>query len=143
MTITPQHLETAIQIATKAHMGQVDKAGKPYILHPLRIMANVHSTEEKIAAVLHDVIEDTDLDFPDLLSKGIPSEIVDVLRLLTHEEGIDYEDYIKRLSVNTIARAVKIADLKDNSNLSRLPKIGKKDIERVEKYKKALSFLGA
>lgn len=140
--ITAQNiLDEAIRIATKAHEGQTDKGGSSYIHHPLRVMSNVYSMEEKITAVLHDVVEDTNISFYDLEHKGIPKVCIEALRLLTHDKDIPYMDYIKTISPNPIARAVKIADLKDNSDLSRLQNVKQKDIDRVDKYTKALDFL--
>lgn len=134
-------LETAIAIAVEAHRGQVDKAGMPYILHSLRVMGSMDSLDEKIVAVLHDVVEDTNISFDNLLDKGIESRLVHSLRLLTHSKDIPYEDYIKNIAINLIARNVKLADLKDNSNLDRLKEKTEKDYERLEKYKQAILFL--
>lgn len=134
-------LETAIAIAVEAHKGLVDKAGMPYILHPLRVMGSVDSIDEKIVAVLHDVVEDTSISFEDLLDKGIESRLIHSLRLLTHDKDVAYEDYIKDIAINPIARNVKLADLKDNSNLDRLKEKTKKDYQRLEKYKEAIFFL--
>lgn len=141
MRVTQSILEKAIQIATKAHEGQTDKGGNSYILHPLRLMDNVNSIEEKIVAVLHDVVEDTEVSFADLEREGIPEVCIEALKLLTHAKEVPYMGYIQLISTNEIAKAVKIADLEDNSDLSRLTKVGTKDIERVEKYTKALSIL--
>ena len=143
MPITPNILEKAIQIASTAHAGQTDRGGNPYISHPMRLMENVESVEEKIVAVLHDVVEDTAVSFADLEKDGIPQICIDALKLLTHDKDVPYMDYVKSISSNEIATAVKIADLKDNSNLSRLINITEKDIARVEKYSKALSILQA
>ena len=143
MIVTPSILEKAIKIATTAHAGQTDKGGNPYISHPMRLMENVESVEEKIVAVLHDVVEDTEVSFADLEKEGIPQVCIDALLLLTHDKDVPYMDYVKSISSNEIATSVKIADLKDNSDLSRLESITEKDIARVEKYSKALSILQA
>lgn len=143
MIITTNILKKAIQIATTAHAGQTDKGGNPYISHPMRLMENVESVEEKIVAVLHDVVEDTEVTFADLEKEGVPQVCIDALKLLTHEKDVPYMDYVKSISSNEIATSVKIADLKDNSDLSRLESITDKDIARVEKYTKALSILQA
>lgn len=143
MRVTQSILEKAIQIATTAHAGQTDKGGNPYISHPMRLMENVESVEEKIVAVLHDVVEDTEVTFADLEKEGLPQICIDALKLLTHDKDVPYMDYVKSISSNEIASSVKIADLKDNSDLSRLESITDKDIARVEKYTKALSILQA
>lgn len=143
MIITVDILDKAIQIATAAHAGQTDKGGNPYISHPMRLMENVESVEQKTVAVLHDVVEDTEVSFSDLEKEGIPQICIDALKLLTHDKDVPYMDYVKSISSNEIATAVKIADLKDNSDLSRLKNITEKDIARVEKYSKALSILQA
>lgn len=134
-------LEIAIQIATEAHKGQVDKGGKPYIEHPLRLMHNVDSLEEKIVAVLHDVVEDSDITFSDLERAGVPNVCIEALKLLTHDKNVPYMDYIKQISTNPLARAVKLADLRDNSDLSRLKEVTEKDNERLSKYQSAIEHL--
>ncbi len=135
-------LESAIATAAKAHEGQTDKAGKPYILHPLRVMLNVKGgIPEQCAAVLHDVIEDTDITSDTLLKLGFSKEVVDAVVLLTRSKDEDYMEYVKRLKANPIARAVKLADLSDNMDMSRIPNPTEKDLARLEKYKKAKSIL--
>ena len=135
-------LESAIATAAKAHKGQTDKAGKPYILHPLRVMLNVKGgIPEQCAAVLHDVIEDTDITSDTLLKLGFSKEVVDAVVLLTRSKDEDYMEYVKRLKANPIARAVKLADLADNMDMSRIPNPTEKDLARLEKYKKAKSIL--
>lgn len=136
-----EQLEIAISIAVEAHRGQTDKADLPYILHPLRVMGNVNSLEAKIVAVLHDVVEDTPITFDVLLDKGIEPLLVDVVKLLTHTKEISYENYIRKIATNPLAIQVKLADLKDNSNLDRLKEKTDKDYQRLEKYKKAIAFL--
>lgn len=134
-------LEIAISIAVAAHKGQADKADMPYILHPLRVMNNVNTLEEKIVAVLHDVVEDTPITFDFLLEKGIDKHLVDTLRLLTYEKAVPYEIYIQKTATNPLAIRVKLADLTDNSNLDRLKEKTDKDYQRLEKYRKAIAFL--
>lgn len=134
-------LEKAVQIAVEAHAGQKDKSGKPYIFHPLRVMHTVETFEAKIIAVLHDVVEDTTVTFDDLLEKGIPKHLVITLRLITHDKKTSYEDYIAQLAENPLAARVKIADLKDNMNLSRLSELSDEDIERVKRYSIAFQYL--
>lgn len=134
-------LAKAIILATKNHKGQVDKGGNPYILHPLRIMVKVKSLEAKIVAILHDIIEDTDITKEDLLDMEFPYEIVEAIELLSKPKKEDYIHYIRRIKENPLAKEVKMADLQDNMDLSRLNKITEKDLNRVEKYKKAYSIL--
>ncbi len=134
-------LEKAILIAVNAHMGQKDKTGSPYILHPLRVMQSVDTTEAKIVAVLHDVVEDTDVTFDDLTEANIPKHLVITLRLLTHNENLSYEEYIEKLAENPLAVKVKLADMKDNMDLSRLRKVTDEDIERMKKYVANYNYL--
>lgn len=130
-------LNKAIEIATCAHTGQVDKAGAPYILHPLRVMLTRDNEIERICAILHDVIEDTDITFADLRNEGFSEEVITVLDCLTKRDGEAYDDFIDRVLINETACRVKLADLCDNMDLSRIENPTEKDKERLEKYKKA------
>ena len=133
-------LNKAIEIAAKAHNGQVDKGGNPYILHPLRVMFNFCESESeavKICAVLHDVVEDTDVTFTDLQVEGFSEEILTALDCLTKRSGENYDDFISRILTNEIACKVKYGDLADNIDLTRIPDPTEKDKERVKKYRKA------
>ena len=134
-------LSKAIIMATRAHDGQIDKAGKPYILHPLRVMMKVKSMDMKIVAVLHDIIEDTNLTIYDLVFEGFSNQIIDAIECLTKKENEDYMDFIERCRVDYIARIVKLADLDDNSDLSRIDIPTEKDYARSRKYKKAINYL--
>lgn len=134
-------LTTALHIAMNAHDGQVDRAGKPYIFHPLTVATMTGSFDEFVTGLLHDVMEDSDYTEEDLRLAGIPEHIIEALRLLTHEKSEPYMDYVRRLRHNQLAREVKLADLKHNSDLSRLPEITEKDRARAEKYKKAMAIL--
>ena len=134
-------LNKAIETAAKAHDGQRDKAGKPYILHPIRVMLGVEGEYEQCAAVLHDVLEDTEITAEDLKKEGFPDEVIEALKLLTRTEEDDYFDYVNRLKPNKIARAVKLSDLKDNMDMSRIANPTEKDFARLEKYKKAKKIL--
>lgn len=132
------NLDNAIKLATDAHAGQIDKGGQPYILHPLRIMLAMKTDEERIVAVLHDVVEDTAVSADDLYwVHGFKMDIVKPVCLLTRTKGENYFDYIERLSVNPIARAVKIADLRDNLCPTRAL-TGSKAETREQKYRLAL-----
>lgn len=135
------NLETAILIATRAHQGQTDKAGLPYILHPLRLMLKQDNLEAMITAVLHDVVEDTDLSLEHIAEYGFSSSVLDALRLLTHDKSTPYQEYIEAIAGNSLARQVKQADLLDNMDLSRLPSPQEKDFLRIEKYKSAYQYL--
>lgn len=134
-------LERAIELAITAHAGQVDKATEPYILHPLRVMLSVSVTDERIVAVLHDVIEDTDITAKDLLADGFSTRVVDAVVTLSKTEGQSYEQYIEGVALNPLARVVKLADLKDNSDLSRIPNPTERDYERLEKYRRTRKFI--
>ena len=134
-------LDLAIKVATEAHQGQIDKGGKPYIYHLQAVAASVSNTEHIIVAYLHDVCEDTPITLDDLRDMGFTYRIVNSIRLLTKTDVLTYEEYLRRLRMDSAARAVKIADMKHNMDLTRIPNPGKKDYDRVEKYKKALAFL--
>lgn len=132
-------LEKAIQIAAKAHEGQKDKAGQPYILHPLRVMLRTDSEIERICAVLHDVIEDTPITLQMLRDEGFTPEVLNALELLTKRQDESYDDFISRILTNETACRVKLADLYDNMNLSRIQTPTEEDYKRVDKYKRAVS----
>lgn len=133
--------DTALKIAKEAHEGQVDKAGVEYIKYPVYVANQVDTEAEKATALLHDVIEDSDLTVEDLISRGIPIEVVQAVSLLTKDKEFTYHEYLSLVKSNTLATTVKLADLKHNSDLSRIPNPTKKDFERLEKYKKAIEFL--
>ncbi|MDR3566778.1 MAG: hypothetical protein P4L43_01995 [Syntrophobacteraceae bacterium] len=138
------NLEKAIEIAISAHKGQVDKAGQPYVLHPLRVMRQMDADVEQIVAVLHDVVEDAPKDwtFKRLEDAGFGGDILAALRLLTKSDPHElYMDYIKRIRENSIARKVKLADLQDNMDLRRLSKVTDRDLARVRKYARAYNLL--
>ena len=130
----------ALCIAFDAHKEQVDKSGLPYVYHPFEVASAVTGEYETCVALLHDVVEDTEITL-DTLSKEFPREVIDALRLLTHDEEVPYFDYVKAIRSNEIAKAVKLADLQHNSNLDRLETVTEKDLKRVEKYKKAYRIL--
>lgn len=130
-------LEHAMITAAGAHMGQVDKGGQPYILHPVRVMLQCGSLEEKAVALLHDVLEDTPLTAADLAGAGFPGEIVEAVVCLTKSRGEEYAAYIERVCKNRLAAAVKLADLTDNMDLNRLPGLAQKDFQRLERYIRA------
>lgn len=133
-------LNDAIALATRAHAGQTDKAGADYIAHPLRVMESCASDDAKIVAILHDVVEDSDVTLDDLRALFAP-QIVDAIALLTKSGDIEYSKYIENIRANALAREVKIADLRDNMNLSRIQNPTEKDYKRVDKYRGALAVL--
>lgn len=134
-------LEKALVIAIKAHEGQKDKAGVPYILHPIRVSNRCKTDEERIVAILHDTIEDTDVTPDYLLSEGFPKSIVKAVLSVTRNEGESYEDFVIRSKQNPIGRQVKIHDLEDNMDITRLHSLSEKDLERLNKYLKAYRVL--
>lgn len=121
-------------IASKAHLNQTDKSGQPYILHVLRVMLKCSDKKEQICAVLHDSIEDSDLTLSDLISFGFDEEILTILDCLTKRKGEDYDLYISRILENDKACKIKLLDLSDNMNLSRIPNPSQKDYIRQTKY---------
>jgi (p)ppGpp synthase/HD superfamily hydrolase len=136
-------LERAIAIAAEAHAGQQDKSGATYVLHPLRMMLRVSSNEERIVAVLHDVCEDCPgWTFDRLRAEGFSEKILAALDTVTKRDGEAYEDFVRRAANDPIGRAVKLADLQDNCDLSRISNPTQRDFERIEKYKKAIDLIG-
>ena len=134
-------IERAIEIAAAAHAGQVDKSGQPYVLHPLLVMFSVSTENERIDAVLHDVVEDTSVTYEDLEREGFTQEVVDAVRALTKLEDESRTDAAKRAVRNPVARSVKLADVADNMNLDRIPNPTQKDYARIEEYKKVRKIL--
>ena len=134
-------LENAIKIAAQAHQGQKDKAGAPYILHPLRMMMRLKTEAEMITAILHDVVEDTEWTTEKLREKGFSEEVLEAVECVTNREGENYEQFIERAGKNPIARQVKIADLEDNMNIQRIGEIKPEDLTRLEKYHKSWHVL--
>ncbi|MCW6037278.1 HD domain-containing protein [Spirulina subsalsa FACHB-351] len=136
-------LEKAIALAQQCHAEQVDKAGKPYIDHPLRVMAALSSLEEKIVGVLHDAVEDSDLTLDQLRDLGFSDPVIQALDAITKRPGEDYEAYLRRVMGNAIALSVKIADMTDNMDMSRIPHPTAKDYRRLQKYQQVLPRLQA
>ena len=133
----------ALRLCFDAHKEQVDKTGMPYVFHPFHLAEQMTDETSTVCALLHDVVEDTDYTLEDLSKMGYPSEVIDVLRLLTHDPEVPYFDYVKAISVNPIAKQVKLADLAHNSDLSRMDgsEIDEWSMARTEKYKKAIEML--
>ena len=134
-------VEDAVSIAARAHRGQKDKAGAPYLLHPLRMMMRMDTEAAMMAAVLHDVVEDTEWTLERLREEGFSDEVLEAVDCLTHREGESYEEFVERVRTNPIARQVKIADLEDNMNVRRMNQLGPRDLERLEKYHRAWRVL--
>lgn len=134
-------INKALEIAKKAHEGQFDKGGKPYINHPKYVSSIVVGEEEKIVALLHDVCEDSAITFSDIKNEGFSDLIVDAIKAITKIKGEEYQEYINRVKSNPIAIKVKLADLKHNSDISRIKEPNNNDYIRVEKYKKIISEL--
>ena len=138
------NLERAIEIAQEAHKGVKDKGGHDYINHPIRVMHAMSNDQEKIVAILHDVVEDSDWTFERLKEEGFEDSVIESLRCVTkYSEEEDYQEFIKRAATNKIATKVKMADIEDNLDLSRLGTLTEKDLTRIKKYKKALKYLKA
>ena len=142
-TATPSLLARAIEIAASAHASQVDKGGAPYILHPLRMMMKQTTETTMIAAVLHDVVEDSPWTMEKLRAEGFPEDVLQAVACLTKREGEDYADFITRAGTNSIARAVKLADLEDNMDIRRIPEPTQKDFDRLAKYRRSWATLQA
>ena len=131
----------AHNIAKMAHFGQVDRAGVDYIKHPEAVGSFVKTDEEKAVAYLHDVIEDTPLTLLDLEMFGLSKTIIEAVDILTKKKGQDYQSYLNLVKTNEVARIVKLADLRHNTDLTRIPKLSKSDIKRNKKYIKAINYL--
>ena len=131
----------AMKIAFEAHKNQTDKNGIPYIYHPVHLAEQMRDEKTICVALLHDVVEDTDVTFEELEKEGFSEDIIGALKLMTHDEAVPYMDYIKKIKTNPIATAVKLADLRHNSDLTRLDVVDEKAKNRAEKYKKAIELL--
>lgn len=134
-------IEKALRIAAEAHAGQTDKAGAAYILHPMRVADRCCAAEEKIVALLHDVLEDTPVTPERLLAEGFPQSIVRSVLAVTRNSGETYEAFIERCALDPVGRAVKLRDLEDNMDITRLPSIGEKDLPRLNRYLRAYRLL--
>jgi (p)ppGpp synthase/HD superfamily hydrolase len=134
-------LERAIEIAAQAHAGQKDKVGQPYILHCMRVMMKLAKPNDRMAAALHDVVEDTPWTLAKLRQEGFPAQVVNAVDALTHREGEKYDTYIKRLGTNAIARRVKLSDLSDNMSHTRQIQQSDRTAEILKRYDKAVKYL--
>ena len=141
MEATMKLIETSLHIALRAYAGKTDKAGREYILHPLRVMAKMKTDLERSAALLHDVLEDSEITAEGLLAEGIPPEVVEAVQYLTKNEGGDYQEFVARAKTNRIAARVKLADIEDNIDVLRLESLGEEDLDRIRKYHTAWRLL--
>lgn len=131
----------AMRLCFEAHKDQTDKGGMPYVFHPFHVAEQMQTEETVIVALLHDVVEDTDYTIDDLRAMGFPEPVTDALTLLTHTKGIPYMEYVAAIKSNPIATAVKLADLRHNSDLSRLDSVDDKALRRVKKYQESIEYL--
>lgn len=131
----------ALKLSFEKHKDQVDKSGMPYVFHPFHLAEQMDDEISTVVALLHDVVEDTDVTFEQLEEMGFPKEAVDAIRLMTHEESVPYEDYVRVIKTNPVAAKVKLADLRHNSDATRLSVMTEKDIRRAEKYRNAMAIL--
>ena len=131
----------AMKIAYNAHKDQADKGGLPYVFHPFHLAEQMQTEDTVCVALLHDVVEDSSVTFEQLEHAGFSQSVVRALTLLTHKKNVPYMEYIEAIKSNSIARTVKLADLKHNSDLNRLDSVTDRDLKRIEKYKKAISIL--
>ena len=131
----------AMRLCYEAHHGQTDKAGVPYVFHPFHLAEQMDTEESTTVALLHDVVEDTDYTLEDLKAMGFPNNVIDALALMTHDPRVPYMEYVKAISENPLATKVKLADLRHNSDLSRLDSVDEKALSRVKKYAAAIELL--
>ena len=131
----------ALKLSFEAHKDQVDKSGLPYVFHPFHLAEQMPDELTTIVALLHDVVEDTDYAINGLREMGFPADAVDAIALMTHGKRVPYMDYVAKIKENPIARIVKLADLRHNSDLTRLSEVSEKDRERVKKYAAAIRLL--
>ena len=131
----------ALRLSFNAHKDQVDKSGMPYVYHPFHLAEQMDSEETVTVALLHDVVEDTDYTMEDMIAMGFPKSVTDALALMTHDKAVPYMDYVAKIKANPIATAVKLADLRHNSDTSRLETIDETVLRRVQKYRDAIALL--
>ena len=131
----------ALRLCFEAHKEQVDKSGMPYVFHPFHLAEQMETEETTVVALLHDLVEDTNYTIKDLTSMGFDKNITDAIALMTHADDVEYMDYVREIKNNPIAKAVKLADLKHNSDLTRLDVVDEKALSRREKYLKAIAIL--
>ena len=140
MLYTPM-TKKALKLCYEAHKEQTDKSGIPYVFHPIHLAEQMGDEDTTVVALLHDVVEDTDYTLEDLRAMGFNQNVIEAIRLMTHAEGVPYLDYVAKIKENPIARAVKLADLAHNSDLTRLDTVDEKAMARVQKYTQAIRLL--
>ena len=140
MVYTPM-TKIALKLCFEAHKDQIDKSGMPYVFHPFHLAEQMTDEKTTVVALLHDVIEDTEYTLDDLKNMGFSEDILSAIALMTHDDSVPYMEYVAQIKADPIAKAVKLADLRHNSDLSRLDKVTSYDLERAEKYKKAIELL--
>lgn len=131
----------AMRVCFAAHKDQLDKSGLPYVFHPFHLAEQMRDEDTAVTALLHDVAEDSDITLDDLRDMGFNERVLHALSLLTHDHAVPYSEYVRRIGSDPVARAVKIADLTHNSDLSRLDEPTEDDLKRVGKYTAALAVL--
>lgn len=131
----------ALKLCFEAHKEQIDKSGMPYVFHPFHLAEQMQNEESTIVALLHDVIEDTDYTLDDLRKVGFDDSVLAAINLMTHEDGVPYMDYVEQIKTNHIAKTVKLADLRHNSDMTRLDVVTSRDRERADKYSSAIKSL--
>ena len=141
--IYTENTKKALKLCFEAHKDQLDKSGMPYVFHPFHLAEQMQTEETTMVALLHDVVEDTDYTLRDLADMGFPEPVIEALALLTHDDATPYMDYVRAIKPNPIARAVKLADLRHNSDMTRLDTVDEYALSRAEKYRQALALLEA
>ena len=131
----------AMRLCYEAHRGQTDKSGVPYVFHPIHLAEQMRDEDTTVTALLHDVIEDTVYTFDDLVKMGFSENVITALKLLTHDKSVPYMEYVAKIKENPVAKAVKLADLAHNSDLSRLNSVDDKARSRIQKYEAAKKLL--
>lgn len=131
----------ALKLSFEAHKNQFDKSGVPYVYHPFHLAEQMETEETTIVALLHDVVEDTTFSLDDLSAAGFPGNVIDAIALMTHDKSVPYLDYVAKIKSNPIARVVKLADLKHNSDVTRLDAVDEKAMKRIQKYDEAIRLL--
>lgn len=139
--IYTKETKKALKLCFEAHKDQVDKSGLPYVFHPFHLAEQMKDEDTTIIALLHDVAEDTSYTFKELADMGFKPEIIETLKLLTHEDGVPYMEYVQNLKSNPLAKTVKLADLRHNSDLTRLDAPDEKALKRQQKYLEAIKLL--
>ncbi|MBR3594090.1 MAG: HD domain-containing protein [Clostridia bacterium] len=141
--IYTEQTKKALKLCFEAHKDQRDKSGMPYVFHPFHLAEQMETEETTIVALLHDVVEDTDYTVDDLTAMGFSKAVTDAIALMTHADGVEYMDYVRLIKDNPLAKAVKLADLSHNSDLSRLDSVDERALARRDKYQKAIELLNS